>query len=116
MLKRFDHPHIVKLLDAGETDGYHWLESEFADESHFGKMFPANPVAGKIEPNRLCERIEFAYCRSVDSHVTQNPMELTRLLAQGPHADGLIDYQKLIVTITKSDYSRGLKVFVRSNG
>lgn len=40
ILKRFDHPHIVKLLDAGETDGYHWLESEFAVESHFGKMFP----------------------------------------------------------------------------
>ncbi|HAF13425.1 MAG TPA: hypothetical protein DHU55_02570 [Blastocatellia bacterium] len=40
ILKRFDHPHIVKLLDAGETEGYHWLESEFADESHFGKMFP----------------------------------------------------------------------------
>lgn len=40
VLKRFDHPHIVKLLDAGETNGSHWLESEFADESHFGKMFP----------------------------------------------------------------------------
>jgi serine/threonine protein kinase len=40
ILKLFDHRHIVKLLDAGETDGYHWLESEFADESHFGKMFP----------------------------------------------------------------------------
>jgi serine/threonine protein kinase len=40
ILKRFNHPHIVRLLHAGETDGYHWLESEFADESHFGKMFP----------------------------------------------------------------------------
>src|SRR5690348_16707627 len=40
ILKRFDHPHIVKFLDAGETDGHHWLESEFATESHFGKMFP----------------------------------------------------------------------------
>lgn len=26
ILKRFDHPHIVKFLDAGETDGHHWLE------------------------------------------------------------------------------------------
>lgn len=40
ILKRFDHPNIVKLLDAGETDGHHWFESEFADESHFGRMFP----------------------------------------------------------------------------
>jgi serine/threonine protein kinase len=40
ILKRFDHPNIVKLLDAGETDGHHWFESELADESHFGKMFP----------------------------------------------------------------------------
>lgn len=40
ILRGFAHPHIVKFLDAGETDGYHWLESEFATESHFGKMFP----------------------------------------------------------------------------
>jgi serine/threonine protein kinase len=40
ILKGFDHPHVVKLLDAGETDGHHWLESEFAQQSHFGKMFP----------------------------------------------------------------------------
>jgi serine/threonine protein kinase len=40
ILKRFDHPNIVKLLDADETDGHHWFESELADESHFGKMFP----------------------------------------------------------------------------
>jgi eukaryotic-like serine/threonine-protein kinase len=40
ILKRLDHPHIVKYLDSGETDGHHWLESEFATEAHFGKMFP----------------------------------------------------------------------------
>lgn len=40
ILKRFENPHIVKLLDAGETDGNHWLESEYARESHFGRMFP----------------------------------------------------------------------------
>jgi len=40
ILKRFDNPHVVKLLDASETDGHHWLESEYARESHFGKMFP----------------------------------------------------------------------------
>jgi len=40
ILKTFDHPHVVKLLDAGETDGYHWLESEYARESHYGTMFP----------------------------------------------------------------------------
>lgn len=39
ILKRFDHRHIVKLLDAGETDGHLWLESEFADEGDYGKMF-----------------------------------------------------------------------------
>lgn len=38
ILKRFDHRHIVKLLDAGETDGHLWLESEFADDV-YGKMF-----------------------------------------------------------------------------
>lgn len=37
--KRFDHRHIVKLLDAGETDSHLWLESEFADEADYGKMF-----------------------------------------------------------------------------
>lgn len=40
ILKSFDNPHIVKLLDAGETDGHHWLESEHAREAHFGRMFP----------------------------------------------------------------------------
>ena len=40
MLRRFDHPHVVKLLDAGETDGHPWLESEYARESHYGTMFP----------------------------------------------------------------------------
>lgn len=40
ILKRFEHPHIVKLLDAAETDGHHWFESEFANELHFGRMFP----------------------------------------------------------------------------
>jgi len=40
ILKRFDHPHVVKLLDAGETDSHPWLESEYARESHFGRMFP----------------------------------------------------------------------------
>jgi serine/threonine protein kinase len=40
ILKRLDNPHVVKLLDAGETDGHPWLESEYARESHFGRMFP----------------------------------------------------------------------------
>jgi serine/threonine protein kinase len=40
ILKRFDHPHVVRVLDAGVTDDHHWLESEFAQQSHFGKMFP----------------------------------------------------------------------------
>ncbi len=38
ILKRLDHPHIVKILDSGETEGYHWYESEFAENGHFGQM------------------------------------------------------------------------------
>lgn len=40
MLRRVDHENIVKLLDAGETDGRHWYESEFANSGHFGVMAP----------------------------------------------------------------------------
>lgn len=40
ILKRFYHLHVVKLLDPAKTDGHHWLESEYARELHFGKMFP----------------------------------------------------------------------------
>jgi serine/threonine protein kinase len=28
----------VKILDAGETDGHHWYESEYASDGHFGTM------------------------------------------------------------------------------
>ena len=36
--KSLDHPHVVKLLDAGEDEGFHWYESEFATESTFGEL------------------------------------------------------------------------------
>ncbi len=39
ILKKLDHQHVVKLLNAGEDDGNHWYESEYANEGHFGKMF-----------------------------------------------------------------------------
>jgi serine/threonine protein kinase len=39
ILKSIDHENVVKLLDADETDGTHWYESEYANESHFGTMF-----------------------------------------------------------------------------
>lgn len=38
MLRSIDHENVVKVLDAGETDGHHWYESEYASEGHFGVM------------------------------------------------------------------------------
>jgi serine/threonine protein kinase len=38
ILRRIDHENIVKVLDASETDGYHWYESEYASQGHFGVM------------------------------------------------------------------------------
>ncbi len=38
ILRRIDHVNIVKLLDAGETDGHYWYESEYANQGHFGQM------------------------------------------------------------------------------
>lgn len=29
----------MKVLDAGETDGHYWYESEYASQGHFGKMY-----------------------------------------------------------------------------
>ncbi|HWW75200.1 MAG TPA: serine/threonine-protein kinase [Pyrinomonadaceae bacterium] len=40
ILRRIDHGNIVKVLDAGETDGRHWYESEYANQGHFGVMAP----------------------------------------------------------------------------
>ncbi len=40
ILRRLDHENIVKVLDAGETDGRHWYESEYANQGHFGIMAP----------------------------------------------------------------------------
>lgn len=38
IIRRIDHENIVKVLDAGETDGHHWYESEYATQGHFGVM------------------------------------------------------------------------------
>ncbi len=38
ILRRVDHENIVKVLDAGETDGHYWYESEYASQGHFGIM------------------------------------------------------------------------------
>ena len=38
ILRRIDHENVVKVLDAGETDGHYWYESEYASQGHFGKM------------------------------------------------------------------------------
>lgn len=38
ILGSIDHENIVKVLDAGETDGHHWYESEYASQGHFGIM------------------------------------------------------------------------------
>src|ERR1043165_2876047 len=40
ILRRIDHENIVKVLDAGETGGHHWYESEYANSGHFGVMAP----------------------------------------------------------------------------
>src|SRR5262245_29716244 len=39
LLRRIDHKHIVKLLDAGEADGHYWYESEYASQGHAGQMW-----------------------------------------------------------------------------
>lgn len=58
--KSLDHPHIVKLLNAGEKDGLYWYESEFATESTFGEL------AGYLFYNDL-EGVRYfrQICRSV---------------------------------------------------
>jgi serine/threonine protein kinase len=38
ILRRVSHENVVKIYDAGETDGYYWYESEYAQYDHFGKM------------------------------------------------------------------------------
>lgn len=38
LLRGLDHENVVKVLDAGETDGHHWYESEYASLGHFGVM------------------------------------------------------------------------------
>jgi eukaryotic-like serine/threonine-protein kinase len=38
ILRGVEHENIVKVLNAGETDGHHWYESEYAAQGHFGKM------------------------------------------------------------------------------
>lgn len=40
ILQGIDHENIVKVLDAGEADGQHWSESEYANQGHFGIMAP----------------------------------------------------------------------------
>lgn len=37
ILLHVEHEYIVKFLDAGETDGYYWYESEYANLGDFGK-------------------------------------------------------------------------------
>ena len=58
--KSLDHAHVVKLLDAGEDEGFHWYESEFATESTFGEL------AGYLFYNDL-ERVKYfaQICRGV---------------------------------------------------
>lgn len=39
IMKGLDHEHIVKVYDAGETDGFSWYESEFATQGTFGELY-----------------------------------------------------------------------------
>ncbi len=38
LLRRIDHENVVKIFDAGETDGHYWYESEYASQGHLGQM------------------------------------------------------------------------------
>jgi serine/threonine protein kinase len=38
ILLQIDHENIVKVFEAGKTDGCFWYESEHANEGHFGTM------------------------------------------------------------------------------
>jgi serine/threonine protein kinase len=38
-MKSLDHDNIVKVYDAGETDGFSWYESEFATQGTFGELY-----------------------------------------------------------------------------
>jgi hypothetical protein len=40
ILKRLAHPHVVKFIEAGVSDGHHWYESEFAPRGDFGRQAP----------------------------------------------------------------------------
>jgi serine/threonine protein kinase len=46
ILKRFDHPHVARALDAGEHEGRPWLAMEFVNgpdiESHLAQHGPAS--------------------------------------------------------------------------
>lgn len=39
LLGSLDHDHIVRIYDAGETDGYSWYESEYATQGNFGELY-----------------------------------------------------------------------------
>lgn len=38
-LRQVNSEYVVKILDAGNSDGYFWYESEYANQGHFGRMY-----------------------------------------------------------------------------
>lgn len=38
ILRKIDHPHVIKFLDMGVTDAWYWHETEYADQGHFGTL------------------------------------------------------------------------------
>ncbi|MBK9387451.1 MAG: protein kinase [Planctomycetes bacterium] len=58
ILARLEHPHIVRVFDAGENDGQHWLAMELVDGETFAQRLERQRRAGGHREGSLRQAVE----------------------------------------------------------
>jgi tetratricopeptide (TPR) repeat protein/predicted Ser/Thr protein kinase len=57
MLAQLEHPHVVRVLDAGDSDGRHWLAMEFVDGESLDQRLQRLAQAGGHHEGSLRELV-----------------------------------------------------------
>ena len=68
LLKDLNHPHIVRYIDQGHSEGQHYLVMEYVQGESLDQLLQRGPLSGKqaIEITaQICEALEAAHAQSI---------------------------------------------------
>ena len=114
VLARLDHPHVVRVLDAGHTEGWYWFAMEFVDGVNLRKLIEEREVSPREALSvvtQVCDALQFAH----DQGVVHRDIKPENILLDRLGRVKIADFglAKLVgreldgITLTRSDQAMG---------